>query len=178
MRLSTLLCVCCALNRRPSPAKRHSLRFLWIGLLVLLPSFGTDLAHSADAGTRVEEIKQIVQSFAGQLGITQPVTVSVVPTNSRLASAERIPKGEEAFQISFEEAFLRTLDHEDLTAAVAHELGHIWIFTHFPFLQTEPLANRQALKLVSRNNLQAVYEKIWKWKGEKGNLERVLDPVK
>ena len=72
---------------------------------------------------------------------------------------------------------MRTLDHDDLTAAVAHEMGHIWIFTHFPYLQTESLANRLALKVVSRSDLQAIYAKIWRWKGEKGNLEKVLEPV-
>ncbi len=157
--------------------KLHAGRPLWVCLVLLLSSFGRNTVLGADDGSRVEEINEIVQTLAGRLGITQQVTVSVVPKNSRLASTERMPR-EDAFQISFEDAFLRTLDRDDLTAAVAHELGHIWIFTHFPYLQTEPLANRQALKLVSRDDLQGIYEKIWKWKGERGNLEKVLEPVK
>ncbi len=171
------MCSSARIVRGNSHEKLHSGRSLWICLLLLLASFNRNIVLGADDGSRVEEINEIVHTLAGRLGITQQVTVSVVPRNSRLASTEQIPK-EDAFQISFEEAFLRTLDHDDLTAAVAHELGHIWIFTHFPYLQTEPLANRQALKLVSRNDLQAIYEKIWKWKGEEGNLEKVLEPVK
>ena len=33
-----------------------------------------------------------------------------------------------------------------------HELGHVWIFTHHPYLQTEQLANRIAMRLVSRTS--------------------------
>jgi hypothetical protein len=65
----------------------------------------------------------------------------------------------------------------ELDAAVAHEMGHIWIFTHFPYLQTESLANQQALKLVSRSELQKVYEKMWMWRGEThGDLSELLGP--
>jgi hypothetical protein len=52
-------------------------------------------------------------------------------------------------------------------------MGHVWIFTHHPYLQTEQLANRIAMRLVSRENLQQVYEKVWK-NGAKGDLGRFL----
>ena len=47
-----------------------------------------------------------------------------------------------AFQLSIEASFMDVLSDDELEAAVAHELGHVWVFTHHPFLQTEQLANR------------------------------------
>lgn len=43
-----------------------------------------------------------------------------------------------------------------------------------PILQTETLANQQALKLVSREDLEKVYEKVWEWNGDKGSLAQAL----
>lgn len=77
----------------------------------------------------------------------------------------RIP-GSGVFRLAFEEGFLNTLTERELAAAIAHELGHVWIFTHFPFLQTEDLANSQALKVVSRDDLDQLYAKVAKWKSE------------
>ena len=72
-----------------------------------------------------------------------------------------------------DENFLITLDDSELSASIAHELGHIWIFTHHPYLQTELLANQIALKVVTRENLEKVYEKVWKDKG-KGDIKEFL----
>ena len=44
---------------------------------------------------------------------------------------------------------------------VAHELGHVWIYTHHPYLQTEQLANQIAMRVVSRESLDSVYGKVW-----------------
>jgi predicted Zn-dependent protease len=73
-------------------------------------------------------------------------------------------------------AFLETLTDAELEAAVAHELGHVWVFTHHPYLQTEALANQIAMRVVSRQNLQRVYEKMWDQNGVKGNLLDFLGP--
>jgi len=59
-------------------------------------------------------------------------------------------------------------------AAIAHELGHVWIFTHHPFLQTEVLANQIAQRLVPRSSLVQVYEKVWKRQGTEGDLSRFV----
>ena len=60
---------------------------------------------------------------------------------------------------------------EDHTfAAAAHELGHVWIFTHHPFLQTEEGANRVALQLVDRKTLEEVYAKVWVRVGGRGSI--------
>ena len=65
---------------------------------------------------------------------------------------------------------------------IAHELGHVWIYTHHPYLQTEQLANQIALKVVSRESLDSVYGKVWPDAEAKGSLprfpeERAPEPV-
>ncbi len=124
-----------------------------------------------------QRIRPIIRDFSKRLGITPHVLVTIVQTNSRLASVRHTSNGAGEYQISFEAEFLRTLNTRELRAAVAHELGHIWIFTHFPYLQTEELANQQALKLVPRSDLERVYEKVWWWNGGSGNVQTVLRSV-
>ena len=63
-------------------------------------------------------------------------------------------------EMSFEAAFLNGLDDEELRAVIAHELGHVWIYTHHPYLQTEDLANSIAFKAVSQASLNRVYDKV------------------
>jgi predicted Zn-dependent protease len=81
---------------------------------------------------------------------------------------------DDAFLLTFENGFLDGLDDEELIAVVAHELGHVWIFTHHPYLQTEQLANEIAMRVVSRESLRRVYEKVWERGGTKGDLARFL----
>ena len=59
---------------------------------------------------------------------------------------------------------------DEIDAVVAHELGHVWIFTHHPFLHTEELANQIAMQVVPQDTLAAVYDKVWKRVGRKGDL--------
>jgi hypothetical protein len=59
---------------------------------------------------------------------------------------------------------------------VAHELGHVWIFTHHPYLQTERLADTVAMRVVSRKSLDRVYAKVWERGGAKGSLAQFLGP--
>jgi predicted Zn-dependent protease len=65
---------------------------------------------------------------------------------------------------------LDVLTDDEVRAAIAHELGHVWVFTHHPFLQTEELANRIAMRAVSRETLERVYDKVWKRIGTKGDV--------
>jgi hypothetical protein len=127
---------------------------------------------------RLALIDLMIQDFGSRLGVQQDVSFSFVSGNSRLISVERVGKQAELFQMSFDEDFLRTLDDRDLCAAIAHELGHIWIYTHFPYLQTESLANKYALKLVSREDLDRVYEKvrIWEQKHPRTKAHRMPAP--
>jgi hypothetical protein len=117
-------------------------------------------------------LQAIVDQVRTQLAIPQNVTVVLVPKNPLMASVERVNEGE-AFVLSIERAFASGLTEDELEGVIAHELGHVWIFTHHPYLQTEQLANRIAMRLVSRESLERVYEKVWKG-GAKGDLSRFL----
>jgi hypothetical protein len=75
-----------------------------------------------------------------------------------------------------ERAFLDSLDDSDTAAAIAHELGHVWLSTHHPYLQTETLANEFAMRIVPRRTLEELYFKLWKYTGVSGSISRVLGP--
>ena len=62
-----------------------------------------------------------------------------------------------------------------MSAVVAHELGHVWIYTHHPYLQTEELANEVAMRVVSRAILEGLYKKVWERAGAKGTLAYLPD---
>ena len=102
--------------------------------------------------------------------ITSPIVVSIVPRNPLMMSVEAPTDTRQTFLLSVEASFLDTLTDDELEAAVAHELGHVWIFTHHPFLQTEELANKIAMRAVTRETLQRVYAKVWERGGTKGDL--------
>ncbi len=146
-------------------------------LLLLLP--GTVSVTRASGPERVistrpdeQRIQAIVNDFMSRLTMTQRVAVSVVPKNPLMVSVEF--NDDKGFLLSVEEEFIGELTDEELQAAVAHELGHVWIFTHHPFLQTEAGANQIAQRLVPRSSLVQVYEKVWKRQGTKGDLSRFV----
>jgi hypothetical protein len=134
------------------------------------------LAAGTDArGPRsVDALQEMVDSLKTQLGIHAIVSATIVPTNPLLVSVQPVQGSSTAFQMAFEERFLTGLDEDDLKAIVAHELGHVWIFTHHPYLQTERLANTVAMRAVPRQSLERVYSKVWEREGTKGNLVRFL----
>ncbi len=79
-----------------------------------------------------------------------------------------------AFALAAERGFLATLTADQVEAALAHELGHVWIYTHHPYLQTEQLANRVAMRVVSRERLLEVYRALWGGDAVHGSLEAFL----
>ena len=101
------------------------------------------------------------------------VAVAVAPKSPLMVSVE-YTDASTGFLLSVEEDFINELTQEELEAAIAHELGHVWIFTQHPFLQTEVLANQIAQRLVPRSSLVHVYEKVWKRQGTKGDLTRFV----
>ncbi len=132
-------------------------------------------------------VQTMVDEVRARLVIPQEVVVSIVEQDKLLVSVERLQSGNgqsgnaqsgnASFALNFERDFLDSLNEEELQAVVAHELGHVWIFTHHPYLQTEELANQVALRLVSRDTLDKVYKKVWQRTGSKGDLA-YLPPTK
>ncbi len=116
-------------------------------------------AHAADER---DHIQHVVNELKAQLAIPQTVTVKMVDSNPRLFSVAPAEHEHGTFLLCVEEDFAQALNEAELKAAVAHELGHVWIFTHFPFLQTEQLANDIAARVVSRDALTPLYQKVWK----------------
>ena len=160
-----------------SKTRREKAQYLFIFLLCL---FGTVAAVSNDnpaRNTEEQRLSAIINEFRSWLGISAPVSVSIVEVNEYLVSVQRSSDPVKAFTIKFEKEFLSTLTEEELRAVIAHELGHVWIFTHLPYLQTEALANEKALQLVSRESLEKVYEKVWRHEGQKGTLQEFLAKV-
>ena len=119
-------------------------------------------ASNAHAGDQQARIQHLVDDLKARLSIAQRVDVSIVATNPKLFSV--VPAGQDhaTCLLSVEEDFAQTLTDDELRAALAHELGHVWIFTHFPFLQTEQLANDIASRVVRRDSLAPLYDKVWK----------------
>ena len=123
--------------------------------------------------TEQARVQKTVDVLAARLGIAEAVHVSLVPANRLLMSVEQT---EHTFELKVEEGWADTLDDAELDAAVAHELGHVWVFTHHPFLQTEQLANEVAMRLVSPSSLARMYDKVWKRTHVQGDLARFLGP--
>lgn len=119
-------------------------------------------------------IQDVVDDFLARLPLTHTVKVAIVPKNALMVSVESVDNDGTAFLLSLEEEFVDELTEEELKAAIAHELGHVWIFTHHPYLQTEALANQIAMRLVTRDMLTQVYDKVWKRQGAKGDLARFV----
>jgi hypothetical protein len=130
-----------------------------------------DPATSEATRTRIQEI---VNDFMTRLTLSEKVAISVVPKNPLMLSVE-FDDTDTGFLLSLEEDFVNELTDDELRAAIAHELGHVWIFTHHPYLQTELLANQIAQRLVPRDNLVQVYEKVWGRLGTKGDLARFVN---
>ena len=146
--------------------------------LACLPVIFIGLAVQMDASERTNAIalQEVVDSLKAQLGINASVSVAIVETNSLLVSVQPVDGESRKFRMDFEGPFLPSLDQDNLKAIVAHELGHVWIYTHHPYLQTELLANTVAMRAVPRASLERVYGKVWEHQGIKGDLVRFLGP--
>jgi len=144
---------------------------------VILPLVLLLIPHSSFAiggiDHNVNTITEIADVLKKQLGIVNPVVIKLVEANRLALSVEPADHGK--FLLLIDSRFLSQLDDEEVTAAVAHELGHVWIYTHHPFLHTEALANQIAMRSVSRDSLKKLYVKLWQFEGVTGNIDDVLD---
>ena len=164
--------------KRFSTVRLVKLSFLIALPLLLLPAllprkvsarkpFGTSAGSKPrpSPAAREARIQQVVDELRTRLSIKDPVLVSLVDRNDMVVTVERSQNDSGAFSLLMEAGFLETLNDGELEAVIAHELGHVWIFTHHPYLHTEELANEIAMRVVNRETLAGVYEKVWKRAG-------------
>ena len=121
-----------------------------------------------------ERMQSITDDLRNRLQILEPVHFTLVDHNPLVVSVETLAGRSGPFVITADRQFIQSLSEEELKAAIAHELGHVWIYTHHPYLQTERLANDVALRVTSAEVLVPVYEKVWKRIGTRGNLTDVI----
>ena len=133
------------------------------------------LSGALDKRKMEQKLGAIVEEFRSTLDISERIVVSIVRSNQLLVSVRPSPLQARTFIVRLDKHFLATLSEEELRGAIAHELGHVWIFTHSPYIQTETLANSTALELVSRDNLKHVYEKVWAYEGRQGSPDKILN---
>lgn len=121
-------------------------------------------------------LQDLTDDLRSRLQIEQRVTIELVDHNPLVMSVETLGGRVGPFVITVDREFIRELSSEELEAAIAHELGHVWIYTHHPYLQTERLANDIAMRVVRRSAFEPVYEKVWARTGIKGNLIEFIGP--
>ena len=150
-------------------------RLWWvIGLLVC---FSTTLTAEPGGDTVLarQRVQESLDAIKVRLGLPNEVTAQLVDEHPLVVAVAPAGGRVGGFQISAEAAFIGSLTDEELDAVIAHELGHVWIFTHHPYLQTEQLANDIAMRVVERRTLEAVYAKIRARGGHTGGPPRFAD---
>lgn len=120
-----------------------------------------------------QRLQRLVDELRGRMGVIASVTVTMVERDERTLSVRRAGRSGE-FALSVERGFIAGLPAGQVEAALAHELGHVWIHTHHPYLQTEQLANQVAMRVVSRDQLVEVYRSLWGAQTVHGSLEAFL----
>jgi len=152
-------------------------------LFALLPLRSETVPAGSDGWTtRGAERSELVvlQEFTDdlrtRLQIEEPVHVTVVDHNPLVMSVETLAGRTGPFVITVDREFIHELSKEEAQAAIAHELGHVWIYTHHPYLQTERMANDIAMRVISRSAFEPVYKKVWLRTGNPGNLVEFLGP--
>ena len=120
------------------------------------------------------KLQVLVDALKARLSLPADVVVAMVPNNALMLSVEAPTDETKPFLLKVDANFLEELSADELEAAIAHELGHVWVFTHHPYLQTEELANQIAMRAISRDSLERLYAKVWQRGGMKGDLAQFL----
>ena len=142
--------------------------------VMLLGRASATIAEGETDEVRAARAQRVVDALRAQLGISAGVSVGLVDRDPRVVSVRSRRDGSGGFALSVERDFAARVTDVQLRAALAHELGHVWIATHHPYLQTEQLANRVAMRVVSREHLVDVYRALWGAEALHGSLETFL----
>jgi hypothetical protein len=138
-----------------------------ISILVL--ALTTPIEESPSAVTlSAHRTQELVDKLRAALPISNEVKIAVVIYQPLVFSVEPMDKHKDRFLLSMELGFLLMLDDDELRAALAHELGHVWLYTHHPYLQTERMANVIGQRLADRAAFERVYSKLWAYEGTSG----------
>lgn len=130
-------------------------------VLVGLYAVAAAAAGPAPAPPHAPALQQMLDELRVALGIPHEVRVTLVAHNPLVASVRPASDRPGTFVLSIEQGFLDGLADDEIRAVLAHELGHVWIYTHHPFLQTEEFANRVAMRRIPRGDIERVYAKVW-----------------
>jgi hypothetical protein len=134
-----------------------------------LSARGAELSETA-------ALQELTDDLRTRLQIAEHVHVTLVDHNPLVMSVETLAGRSGPFVITADRAFINELNKEEAEAALAHELGHVWIYTHHPYLQTERRANDVAMRVINRSAFEPVYKKVWQRTGIAGNLVEFLGP--
>ena len=151
---------------------------LWLLPLRLDPVsvVGVALIGAADEKSELASLQEITDNLRTRLEINPIVQVTLVDHNPLVMSVETLGGRIGPFVITVDRDFISELGHDEIEASIAHELGHVWIYTHHPYIQTERLANEVAMRVIRRSAFEPVYEKVWRRMGIRGNLTEFIGP--
>lgn len=126
---------------------------------------------------KAKRAQELVDQLRAALPISNGVQIAVVTYEPLVFSVEPMDPQKDQFRLSMELGFLLMLKDDELRAALAHELGHVWIYTHHPYLQTERMANVIGQRVADRTALENVYSKMWAYEGTSGvPIDELLGP--
>ena len=144
--------------------------------LDVVPDIVDSVAARGVARVEVGMLQELTDDLRNRLQITEQVQVTLVDHNPLVMSVETLSGRPGPFVITIDRGFIDQLTWGETEAAIAHELGHVWIYTHHPYLQTERLANDIAMRVIDRSAFEPVYKKVWARTGIAGNLIEFLGP--
>jgi hypothetical protein len=159
----------------PNLSGRYGIFFLLL-LSYAFPSIVRGENSPSTSRNNANRLPEIIRDLSSHLQLDAHIEVQVDDKNDKMASSEPLTGPVHGYLISFDREFLQSLNDDELIAAVAHELGHIWIFSHHPYLQTEELANEIAMRVVDRATMKKVYAKLWAKTGTVGSFDELLGP--
>lgn len=152
-------------------------------LLSLLPVHSGATSASAENWisrvaplAEVTVMQDMTDDLRARLDVAERVEITIVDHNPLVMSVETLSGRSGPFVITVDRDFVHELNHDELEAAIAHELGHVWIYTHAPYVQSERSANDVAMRVINRATFEPVYEKVWAKTGVRGNLIEFIGP--